>query len=189
MARKKARSGNNGRGRRRGSGGPAGDGGEGRPGRDAGRDGRPSLHTLLEEIRLRDPESLLRPRAIVDVARNPRSPLHSYFTWDDGEAAEKYREIQASRLIRFEYTTTAGSSREQRTIRFRTYWPTKTEETRSGGYRPTVEIMTDESRRAALLLEALGALNALRTKYGHLQELARVFDELERVRRGRRRRA
>ena len=32
------------------------------------------------------------PRAIVDAAREPRSPRHKAFEWDDSKAAEKYRE-------------------------------------------------------------------------------------------------
>lgn len=40
------------------------------------------------------------PKAVVDHARNPRSPLHSFFCWDDGVAAERYRIIQARELLR-----------------------------------------------------------------------------------------
>lgn len=37
--------------------------------------------------------------AILDEARNPDSPLHPWFEWDDSAAAEKYRRLQAGRLI------------------------------------------------------------------------------------------
>jgi hypothetical protein len=42
----------------------------------------------------------LDARQVREVARDPVSPLHRYFTWDDGEAAERYRLGQAERLIR-----------------------------------------------------------------------------------------
>lgn len=42
----------------------------------------------------------LTPRDVVDDARNPNSPLHSYFEWDDGAAAEAYRLKQARGLIK-----------------------------------------------------------------------------------------
>ncbi len=39
------------------------------------------------------------PRNIVELARNPKSLIHKYFTWDDSVAAEKFRRLQASNLI------------------------------------------------------------------------------------------
>jgi len=35
---------------------------------------------------------------IVDDAQNKKSPLHDYFEWDDGIAAEEYRKHQARQL-------------------------------------------------------------------------------------------
>lgn len=44
---------------------------------------------------------VLLPEKIVDIARSPDSPLHPAFTWDDTEAAEKYRtEVEAENLVR-----------------------------------------------------------------------------------------
>jgi hypothetical protein len=37
---------------------------------------------------------------VVEAARDPNSPLHSAFTWDDAEAAEQYRLAQARVLLR-----------------------------------------------------------------------------------------
>jgi len=42
----------------------------------------------------------LDPHDVLDVARDPRSPLHSRFEWDDTTAAEAYRVDQARTLIR-----------------------------------------------------------------------------------------
>ena len=42
----------------------------------------------------------LTPRLVVADASDPRSPLHDQFEWNDTEAAIKYREDQARRLIR-----------------------------------------------------------------------------------------
>jgi hypothetical protein len=41
----------------------------------------------------------LTPPAVVDAARNPRSPLHRHFEWDDTKAAEAYRLDQARAII------------------------------------------------------------------------------------------
>lgn len=42
----------------------------------------------------------ITPKNIVDYARDPKSPLHRFFEWDDSVAAEKYRLMQAGRLTR-----------------------------------------------------------------------------------------
>jgi hypothetical protein len=34
---------------------------------------------------------VLQPESVVDFARNPKTALHGAFTWDDTEAARKYR--------------------------------------------------------------------------------------------------
>lgn len=49
---------------------------------------------------LLDPNDELTTDAVIDDARDPSSPLHRYFEWDDSEAAEKYRQVQAGLLIR-----------------------------------------------------------------------------------------
>jgi len=41
----------------------------------------------------------LTPERVVRAARNPKSPLHACFEWDDQEAARKYRLYQARNLI------------------------------------------------------------------------------------------
>lgn len=42
---------------------------------------------------------LLTPEVVVGAARDPASPLHECFTWDDAEAAHKQRIYEARKLI------------------------------------------------------------------------------------------
>lgn len=42
----------------------------------------------------------LIPEDVVEAARDPESPLHKHFTWDDSEAASKQRLHEARTLIR-----------------------------------------------------------------------------------------
>ena len=37
----------------------------------------------------------ITPEMVVDAARDPNSPLHSAFTWDDAQAAHEHRLAQA----------------------------------------------------------------------------------------------
>ena len=43
---------------------------------------------------------LFLPEAVVEAAKPETSPLHSQFTWDNTEAAKKYRIWEARRLQR-----------------------------------------------------------------------------------------
>ena len=45
-------------------------------------------------------DGLLSPAQIVEEARDPASPLHDEFEWDDDSAAEQYRMAQAGALVR-----------------------------------------------------------------------------------------
>lgn len=52
----------------------------------------------IDAIKQRDNE--VTAPAIVDRARHEENPLHPFFEWNDGEAAEQYRLSQARTLIR-----------------------------------------------------------------------------------------
>lgn len=58
----------------------------------------PRIVAALEVLE-RDNRRLM-PRDVVEAARNRRSPLHAFFEWDDSVAADRYREQQATQLIR-----------------------------------------------------------------------------------------
>lgn len=50
--------------------------------------------------KLEDRRGRLLPPHVVDAARPKSSPLHRYFEWRDGRAAELYRLEQAKQIIR-----------------------------------------------------------------------------------------
>jgi hypothetical protein len=50
---------------------------------------------------LTDDDGYIEPAAVVEEARDERSPLHSEFEWDDTRAAELHRLDTARSLIRF----------------------------------------------------------------------------------------
>jgi hypothetical protein len=51
-------------------------------------------------VAIRKSKGSVTPAAVVEDARAASSPLHRYFDWDDSSAAEKFRLVQASNLIR-----------------------------------------------------------------------------------------
>lgn len=46
------------------------------------------------------PDGLISAREVLSLAKPLSSPIHQYFTWNDGEAAEAYRLYEARVLIR-----------------------------------------------------------------------------------------
>lgn len=122
---------------------------------------------------------LLQPEIVVNEARSKTSPLHSRFTWDDGEAAHQYRIWQARQLIRVSVEVLAGT-KETMDV-FVSLSPDRERE--SGGYRVMTEVMSDSQLRAILLKDALEELEIFRDKYKKLKELAEVFSAMKRIRR------
>jgi len=57
-------------------------------------------NAIREELQALVSNGRLNPEDVVEAARNPNSSLHTYFTWDDTEAAESYRLQEARALIR-----------------------------------------------------------------------------------------
>ena len=55
-----------------------------------------------EHLRLiQQKEGNLNPKEVLRDARNPNSPLHQLFEWDDSVAAEAYRLMQAKQVVRY----------------------------------------------------------------------------------------
>ena len=54
----------------------------------------------VARLRLLEDGGTLTPSDLLKDARNPESPLHELFTWDDREAAEQHRLDTSRRIIR-----------------------------------------------------------------------------------------
>lgn len=59
---------------------------------------RATIHERLAALYAK--HGRLTPALVVRDAKNPASPMHDVFEWDDGKAARLYREEQARALIR-----------------------------------------------------------------------------------------
>lgn len=111
----------------------------------------------------------LTPRAVVDDARSPKSPLHPCFEWDDAKAAEEYRVEQARAVI--QRITVVIEERPTEPVR--AFVSMRAEEGRR--YRSTIDVLRDPVSREQMLDEARGELSAWREKYKALEELSDVF--------------
>lgn len=113
----------------------------------------------------------LTPEELVNASRDESSPLHSMFEWDDSVAAEKYREVQARKIIRSIEVVLADRPIPQRA--FQTVEPKV--------YQTIERVMDSKQMREILLKNAMRELEAFERKYARLTELAQVFEAIDRT--------
>lgn len=146
---------------------------------------------LLNELREIEAEhGALTPSHVVARARQPQTALHRHFEWDDSTAADRYRLVQADRLIRKVWVHVVPRSNEEsapRRIRA-SVLPSPSSSEREERLPSTkhraedwVEVGVDPVGATELLKSALGELAGIRRKYAHIDALKPVFVELDRI--------
>lgn len=102
-----------------------------------------SLREALQEIH--DQYGYLTPALVLEEAREPSHPLHSSFDWDDTEAAQKWREYQAHKIIKVARIVHHKPEGDGEALRVRAFHRVPDND---GGfvYHPTDEIVSDPKR-------------------------------------------
>lgn len=110
----------------------------------------------------------LTAKNLLDASRAEDAPLHGAFEWNDGIAAEKYRERQATHIINCLCVT----REEAEPVRafFTITRPT---------YQSTMSIVQTTDGHASLLELARRELAAFQKKYAMLEELAPVMEAID----------
>lgn len=123
------------------------------------------------------------PSVLLDDARDPSSPFHAYFEWDDGEAAERYRLSQASQLIRRWKGSIVRIDAQAKVVTFETVRRVQSphaQREKSGNSYETVEsIMGDPAKRADMIRTVLRELSAYRRRYAELVALSEVWRAID----------
>lgn len=134
------------------------------------------LHRIADE----NPNGELVAQEVVDAARALESPLHEHFEWDDSAAAEQWRLDQARALIRVTVTVIKAKNKAPMTVH--AFWSLTPDRRKpGGGYRAVEKIMASRLLRKQLLADALAELEAIRSKYAMLSELADIFEEVDKL--------
>ena len=126
---------------------------------------------VCEEL---EEQGKLTPAALVNVSRAENAPLHKCFEWADEIAAEKYRQSQASSMLRHLEIVTTKKKDDPEPVSIRTFFPVPQENYRSISY-----IMSDDENRENLLRQAKAELERFKHKYKMLKELAPVFSAID----------
>lgn len=132
----------------------------------------------LEELKAiyRD-NGLLQAEQVVERARDPESPLHDDFEWDDDKAAEQYRLVQARQLIRVAVSIDPNLDEP---VKVRVFTSLKSDRKNpGGGYRSMQDVLAHDGMRQELLQQALAEFKSARDKYKEVKELAEVFASVD----------
>ena len=131
----------------------------------------------LECLRAKSRGELTPERVIID-ARNPTSPLHPLFEWDESEAAHQYRLVQARALIRaviVRYRPAPGEA-PRKVVAF-----VNVKDGDRQYYTATAVALANPRQRAIVLRQALEDFRALRRRYADLAEFASLFAALDEI--------
>lgn len=135
----------------------------------------PDQMAELEMLRV-EAKGQLIPFAIVEFARSANTALHSAFTWDDTEAAERWRLNQARQVIRAAVVL-LPNPKGGAMVPVRAY----IHEAETKSYSATVEVLGDEQRAQQLMRQLAADLQRVVARYKRFQELAPQIEALQAV--------
>lgn len=130
---------------------------------------KPVVVDALRQILKKNKKQKLLPVAVVNEARDPDSPLHRYFEWDDTKAAHAHRLDQARQLIASIEIISDDKSDP------RPAFVSLASDRISGGYRDMNHVLSSAQLRKELLSTALGELKAMQARYDRMDDLVRVI--------------
>lgn len=125
--------------------------------------------------KLRESKQGLTPHSLVEASRDENAPLHNEFEWDDSIAAEKYREQQASCIIRH-LIIERTDIQEVRKFHDRAFVSTGEN---TNAYVPLDEALSNETWKNNLLTAAKRDMKIFTVKYRRLAELAGVINAID----------
>ena len=117
----------------------------------------------------------LTPEDVLADAKHNNSPLHSFFEWDEGAAAQQYRLQQARGLIRA--VVAIYVQPDKPAVRQKAY--VHINEPSAPHYRESSHAMSQTKTRGMVLKQALSELIAWKKRYKDLQEFAAVIDIID----------
>ena len=112
----------------------------------------------------------LTAKRLLDANRPEDAPLHNEFEWDDGIAAEKFRETQARHIINCLCIRADG------TEPVRQYFNIVRTETE---YKPLTAILQDNDDTTRLYDQITRELTAIRKKYSTIKAFAKIWDAID----------
>jgi hypothetical protein len=123
----------------------------------------------------------LNTEAIVEYARNPKTTLNKMFEWDNTIAGEKYRIIQASRIITNIQVDYIGKDEDgdEKPKQVRAF--VKTTKKTKESYQNIEAVVSDAGKYAMLLEKAYKELNGTKNRYKELEEIQELLKDIPEI--------
>ena len=115
------------------------------------------------------------PQQIVDKGRDESTELHKCFTWDDTDAAEKWRKQEARIVVG--HLVIQRPKEEEHKPEIRVFLKPHD----SDGYQPATMVFRNEDSYLAMLQRALSELRAFQKKYSILSDRAELLNLIDAV--------
>lgn len=112
------------------------------------------------------------PRDVLDVAKEPDSPLHLHFTWDDEKAGESWRIHEARQLVNHITVLVSVDGQKQEAKAFYSV-PVRIEETDTvePRYVRIMHAVHDKAIQRTVLDDLLDDMNAFTKKYEQFKSI------------------
>lgn len=149
---------------------------------------KPALQTIAVaayEQLLQKHDGVISPHILVEAARDPASPFHHCFEWNDEVAGDNFRIMQAASLIRRWKGSVMRIDQGKQTVTVQTVRrvqsPKGSRGKGQGSYETIEQIMGDPDKRKDMLDTVLKELLSYRHRYGQLKELAAIWETIDSV--------
>lgn len=120
---------------------------------------------------------------VLEDARSQKSPIHDMFNWDDEEAAEKFRKMQAGMLLTnlvVRVKVIKGSKTEEIDMPVRLV-VNRAPNHGASAHEHIRDVLSDRDMRQKMLEAAADEMISIERRYSYLKELGRVFHEVDAV--------
>jgi len=119
------------------------------------------------------------PATVVRSAKPKKSPIHNCFEWDNNIAAKKYRESQASYILRSVVIVHESEDEDIEPLEVRAFVSVETD---GGRYYTTINrAVQDEELCDSIEREAYNNYMALYHKYKNLKLFRKVNNEIDKI--------
>ena len=133
----------------------------------------PSKAEVVTEalLDINERDGYVDPWKVVEAARDANHPLHPFFEWDDSEAAEAFRVIQATGLIRsVRVKVTTITNGKPHSVRGFLPASVAGRDLPAYAYITQDEIAADPNAREAILRQMQRDISALERRYQDMAE-------------------
>lgn len=147
---------------------------------------KPALQTYAVaayELLLQKHEGHISPAILLEAAKDPASPFHHLFEWDDSKGAENFRLMQAASIIRRWKGSVMRIDQGEQKVVIQTIRRVQSPAgSRKGGasYETIEQIMQDPTKRSDMVRTVRKELLSYRQRYAELTELSAIWQEIDR---------